>query len=240
MALCEYGEKVFKYKAAPFGVPKIPGIYQTVNAVPVNIFRQEEHQVYLYLDDRLFLIQPKSLSEEQAIRRGDTVPEGLFKEMLLMTAAGTYINRAKSVLKLTSLMEFLGFLLNTKKCTIKIPEEKWNKFVHEAASIKKKRNPRIKELEKLRGKMCSFLLVATNMRLYIRRVTAAVWINAHYIARERSWLEKEDASVETRVYTDASNFACGIYSRVPFIGSYLGDEDLQILPIIGKFLVELG
>jgi len=25
--------------------------------------------------------------------------------------------------------------------------------------------------------------------------------------------------------------------RVPFIGSYLGDEDLQILPIIGKFLV---
>jgi hypothetical protein len=28
--------------------------------------------------------------------------------------------------------------------------------------------------------------------------------------------------------------------RVPFIGSYLGDEDLQILPIIGKFLVELG
>ena len=30
------------------------------------------------------------------------------------------------------------------------------------------------------------------------------------------------------------------YSRVPFIGSILGDEDLQILPIIGKFLVELG
>ena len=29
-------------------------------------------------------------------------------------------------------------------------------------------------------------------------------------------------------------------SRVPFIGSVLGDEDLQILPIIGKFLVELG
>ena len=30
------------------------------------------------------------------------------------------------------------------------------------------------------------------------------------------------------------------YSRVPFIGSFLGDEDLQILPINGKFLVELG
>ena len=33
---------------------------------------------------------------------------------------------------------------------------------------------------------------------------------------------------------------CFNYSRVPFIGSILGDEDLQILPISGKFLVELG
>ena len=31
-----------------------------------------------------------------------------------------------------------------------------------------------------------------------------------------------------------------LYSRVPFIGSILGDEDLQILPISGKFLVGLG
>ena len=46
--------------------------------------------------------------------------------------------------------------------------------MQEAASIRKKRNPRFKEVEKLRGKMCSFLLVATNMRLYIRRVTAAL------------------------------------------------------------------
>ena len=30
------------------------------------------------------------------------------------------------------------------------------------------------------------------------------------------------------------------YSRVPFIGSFLVDEDHQILPIIGKFLVEPG
>ena len=90
---------------------KIPGIYKTVNAVPVNILRQEGHQVYLYLDDRLFLIQPSSLSEEHAIRREDIVPEGLTKGMLLMTAAGTYINRAKSVLKPIS-PEFLGFLLN--------------------------------------------------------------------------------------------------------------------------------
>ena len=31
-----------------------------------------------------------------------------------------------------------------------------------------------------------------------------------------------------------------IYSRVPFICSFLGDEDLQILHIIGKILVEVG
>ena len=30
------------------------------------------------------------------------------------------------------------------------------------------------------------------------------------------------------------------YSRVPFICSFLGDEDLQILHIIGKILVEVG
>jgi hypothetical protein len=38
-------------------------------------------------------------------------------------------------------------------------------------------------------------------------------------------------------YNGAKGLFPAMYSRVPFIGSFLGDEDPQILPIIGKFLM---
>jgi len=45
---------------------------------------------------------------------------------------------------------------------------------------------------------------------------------------------KSEAYVTTSI---GGRAVSSIYSRVPFIGSFLGDEDPQILPIIGKFLM---
>jgi len=136
MACCQYGGIKFRYKAAAFGIPAVPGVYQLVNSVPVNFLRKAGHHCFLYLDDRIFLIEPKSKAEEQALRRGELVPEGPYLGLLLMTAVGTYINRAKSVLRPTSKMEYLGFFLDTDRCTIKIPTEKLEKFKKEVVKRK--------------------------------------------------------------------------------------------------------
>jgi hypothetical protein len=232
MACCQYGGFTFRYKAAAFGIPAVPGTYQAVNSVPVNILRKAGHHCFLYLDDRIFLIEPKSKSEEQALRRGELVPEGPYLGLLLMTAAGTYINREKSELRPASKMEYLGFALDTDKGTIRIPTDKLEKFKKEASALKRTKSCTYKDLEKLRGKMCSFCVVVLNMRLYIRRVTYALllagegnrvkmtqdlkeelglWIDSKVIARERSWLKSDVVSFETAVYTDASSFAAGIF-----------------------------
>ena len=60
LAFCEYGGQRFRYRAAAFGFPKIPGIYQLINGVPLNYLRRAGHQAFLYLDDRLFIVRPKN------------------------------------------------------------------------------------------------------------------------------------------------------------------------------------
>lgn len=164
MACCEYGGELFRYNGAPFGIPKVPGAYQTVNSVPVSYLRAHGFHCFIYLDDRLYLTMPKSKAEEQAMISSDVVPEAPFLGMLQTTAAGTFINRPKSVLQPSQKMEFLGFGINTQKTTIKIPNEKFEVFQKQAADIRKRKTCTYKELEKIRGKMTSFALVAENMR----------------------------------------------------------------------------
>ena len=50
-AYCSYAGEFFRFNAAAFELPKVPGIYQTINSVAVNILRDLGHSVFLYLDD---------------------------------------------------------------------------------------------------------------------------------------------------------------------------------------------
>jgi hypothetical protein len=70
MAFCEYGGQKFRYRAAAFGFPKIPGTYQMVNGAPLNYLRKASHMAFLYLDDRLFVCRP-SIRKKQ--RHGSRV-----------------------------------------------------------------------------------------------------------------------------------------------------------------------
>ena len=240
MAYCSYGGEFFRYNAAAFGLPKIPGVYQLVNSVAVNILRKWGFHVFLYLDDRLFLTRPKNKEEEEALLSGKLIPKGPLLGMMLMTALGTCLNRPKCELIPTRRIEFLGFILDTNLCTIEIPTGKWEKFCEEARKILESKKVKTKDLEKLRGKMASFTLVALNMRLYIRRITHAItvakkdewislnqdirdeiktWIEAKFIAKKRKWLKDGVIPMTTKVYTDASNFAGGVK---------INSEDIEI------------
>lgn len=231
LAYCSFGDQYFRYRGAAFGFPKIPGIYQLINGIPVNVLRRHGIRVFLYLDDRLFIIRPKNKQHREDLLAGKVAPLGPYLGALLMTAVGTVINRPKSVLTPLEIMDFLGFTFNTIKGTIKIPKDKWEAFKKEAASIRNLSAVGFKRLERIRGKCASFAIVVKNMRLYIRRLTDELvehageflipvsdelkdellaWIQAKYIARERSWILPGITSVTLEISTDASNFACGV------------------------------
>ena len=57
------------------------------------------------------------------------------------------------------------------------------------------------------------------------------------VCRNGDSADSEESLLEESTGSDSNRVS---YSRVPFICSFLGDEDLQILHIIGKILVEVG
>ena len=238
LAIQWWGNYFFKFKAAAFGYSIVPGMYQMANMAIVNYLRRRYNiPVWLYLDDRLFVHRPKNEEERQKLLNGELDPIEAIIAAIIQIIMGGFISLKKSQFKPSTIIEFLGFIINTMTETVEIPKEKWEKFKQEVLEILAS-NPTVdmKLLEQLRGKMCSFLIVATNMRLYIRETTRTLmeneklgnshaelspenvaelelWISTEFevIKKVRKWPQLERIVAEPMiVWTDACPFAMGI------------------------------
>ena len=232
-----WGQHIFKYYGAAFGIPRIPGDFQLLNSCSVSFLRAHGIPVSLYLDDRL--VSEGQLTEAQIkdIECGKSAPKNAFMTCMMIIASGGFISRKKSTPICSKIINFLGFTINTENETISIPPEKWNKFQLELHEIIKSDKIPYKTLEKIRGKMCSFITVITNLRLYIRRITEYLviadqndtriienddrlreelgfWVSnkLKYIKTIRPWIEKQSILIDPKIYmiwTDASDIAGG-------------------------------
>jgi hypothetical protein len=232
-----WGAYIFKFFAAAFGIARVPSDFQLLNNCAVSFLRRHGIPVSLYLDDRL--VVEKDMTEEniKLIQEGKRAPKNAFLTCAAMIAAGGFISRKKSTFICSKQINFLGFDICTENETISIPPEKWLKFQSELNEVLDSEEVTYKSLEKLRGKMCSFMLVIRNMRLYIRKITEylvqadkdknkyikldkrlrselEIWrqSNLKYIKTIRTWIEKKSETVEMKTYkvsTDASNMAGG-------------------------------
>jgi hypothetical protein len=208
-----------------------------LNNCAVSFLRQHGIPVSLYLDDRLVVEKNLSPKDLKLIQQGKLAPKNAFLTCMAMIAAGGFISRKKSTFICSRQINFLGFDICTETETITIPPEKWSKFQSELDLVKKSKSVEFKQLEKLRGKMCSFLLVISNMQLYIRKITEKlcdserkcekiitidnylkeeleIWSDKDLkmIKTTRSWYNKLSETVEIQRYkvsTDASNMAGG-------------------------------
>lgn len=233
LACFEWGGYYFRYIAAAFGLPRIPGDFQLANSVGVSYLRTLGILAFLYLDDRLIIERGLTPMDITEIKSGKKASFGAFICNAVQIALGGFISRAKSTYIPSKNIVFLGFELDTGKETIRIPEDKWEKFISDCEKILSKQQIPFKQLERLRGKMCSMMLVVRNMRLYIRRITEALkeaesehastinvtrrirseiktWMSLKYITKVRPWLTPGLNNVVLKIYTDASNFAAGV------------------------------
>ena len=233
-----WGGYFFRFKAAAFGFSIIPGCYQLANMTIVNHLRRRHNiPCWLYLDDRLFVERPKNEEENRRLINGELGPQNTIAATAIQSALGGCMSLTKSELTPTTRIEFLGFVIDTLLETVEIPEEKWIKFVIELAElIATQPNVSAKELERIRGKMCAFLIVVANMRLYIREITRMImkaetdglkeielskecieelhiWLSDELsvIKKVRMWpkLERTVAINPIIIWTDASNMALG-------------------------------
>jgi hypothetical protein len=166
-----WGPYIFKFFAAAFGIARVPSDFQLLNNCAVSFLRRHGVPVSLYLDDRLVVEKDMTQEKLKLIKEGKAAPKNAFLTCTAMIAAGGFISRKKSTFICSKQINFLGFDICTETETISIPPEKWLKFQSELNEILDSKKVEFKSLEKLRGKMCSFLLVIMNMRLYIRGIT---------------------------------------------------------------------
>ena len=232
-----WGDHIFRYKAACFGLGLVPANFQLANYCAVNWLRKMGIKIFLYLDDRLIVENKISRDVMAKILEGKLAPRNAVIAMILLTAMGTFISKSKSTPICTQELEFLGIVINSKNQTIEISEFKWNKLQDLIEKILSKGVVFYKDLEICRGYMCSLIIVIKNMQLYIRistqlleesnkndnpwitvtdelRTELSVWKDEEikYINRKRKWFEPSNVVIEQEIYTDASGYAMGWYT----------------------------
>ena len=222
-----YKGQFFLYRVAPFGSPKIPSIFQRANFVSISYSRTLGVKNNLYLDDRLVI------DNEDTIING--VPKNSFITAGLVIVKGGFISILKSDFEPKKAQDFLGLHLDTDKCTVSVPIEKWKRFKKMLKRILEQNGCTFKELEQFRGKCVSFILCNPMTKLFIRQMNRVIaelnrqnrpadfflqlddelkaeiceWLKLDFLKMSHSWADKFQTEVPPHrvTFTDASSFS---------------------------------
>lgn len=166
----EFAGRSFSYEVPAFGERTSPAYFNQANMVVINILRKHGYLATLYLDDRLFIHENPDNKEE-------VEPVCCFLGTLLITATGGFISVSKSDFTPKSKVEFLGINIDSTKLEMSVPASKWAKFCILLNKALAKKFITYKDLEIIRGTLCSFILCYDKLKLYIRRQTEALLLS---------------------------------------------------------------
>ena len=103
---------------------------------------------------------------------------GAYVTCLLVNTLGIFLSATKSQWKPSTRVQFLGFIVDSLDCTVEIMPEKYQRTKQQIFDLIKRSVDEgdwdIKELERIRGKLVSWMLVFPDMRLYIRELNVAI------------------------------------------------------------------
>lgn len=157
----KFGSIIYRAIGLPFGLSVSPPKFQMLNKVAINALNRRQHLAYLYLDDRLILSTGKPPPNH--------TNKATFGLLCLLTAFGGFLSLSKCQLIPTQKMDFLGFLLDTRKQTVEIPRAKYDATMTIIKNwLSSSTYFDIHQLEKIRGKLNSWLIVIPMLRLFIR------------------------------------------------------------------------
>ena len=172
-----FGKTLLTHRSLAFGLTKSPSIFQSLNRVAVSALNRRGYPTLLYLDDRLLkekLYRPL-LDHETSI--------GGYCLLCLLVAFGGFISMLKSNFKPVQRGRFLGFDIDTVEQTIGVPLEKFTKTVSEielfikGLTIHGQRFMNMKLLERIRGRIISWMLVCENWGFFTREMNHTLKIH---------------------------------------------------------------
>lgn len=147
----------YQFLALPFGLCTAPYIFTKIIRPIVKYLRERGFESVVYLDDFLLLSLSASACEEN-----------VQAHLNLLTSLGFVINFKKSILKPEKTVKYLGFIFDSERQTISIPDARREKLFKLVLEFSSKVNCRIKDFASLIGSLNSVCPAVRYSPLYIK------------------------------------------------------------------------
>ena len=225
--------KLYQFKVLPFGLSLAPLVFTKVLKPLLRWARQRGIRISAYLDDLIIIAATK----EQSLKATEMVLHKL-------KSLGYLTKEAKSSLTPSQTLQHLGFEIDTRSMTLKIPGKKVRDVRREASKLAHKGTCTIRQLSSFIGKAIAMTAAVFPARLKVQHLQAAkiqalksgsswedsislpptateelLWWRTHLLQwNGLSWIANNP---QADVYTDASDTGWGIViNNQSFSGSW--------------------
>ncbi|KMQ91154.1 reverse transcriptase and recombinase, partial [Lasius niger] len=157
-------EQIYEWSCVPFGLSVAPWLYTKMMKPVKNVFRERELLSVVYLDDWLCFGKTK---EECA--------ENIEVTKQTLESLGFVINEEKSCLAPNTRCQFLGFILDSIKNTLELPEVKRRQIIQSIKELRKLRSCSSKEFAQLVGRITAACPAVQYGWLYTKDASTTGW-----------------------------------------------------------------
>lgn len=185
--LCEKSRKYFGvqfggyfmvFNTIPFGFKASAFVYQTTGMVVTSFCRSLGVPCLQYIDDRWigsgFKNKELSYCDSKDDEKALLAVKALYIVCEVLCRLGYFVNLQKSVFIPTTLLKFLGMLIDSNRLAFVIPEMKLERFALLRNQILSCKVVDLNTLQKFAGKCISFLLAIPSAKLFTKEVNRAI------------------------------------------------------------------
>ena len=155
----QIGEKCFQFQAACFGLNTLPQEFMMLMKVLLKHWRKQGMQIFIYLDDILLVSSSKILLQKQRDQVLDT-----------LTKTGLTVNLKKSQLEPSQEIKHLGFILDFKEGSLKVPVQKLKTVRKELGKLVTLKEITPRKMAAILGTIRSFLVALPFLRAFTNQM----------------------------------------------------------------------
>ena len=155
----EWQSQLFEFICLPFGLSSAPRVFTKVMKPIVATLRSKGIKIVIYLDDLAIISASHTLALAE-----------LHEVITTLESLGFIINREKSQLVPSQVIEFLGFKINSITMTVFLSDEKVDDFVSKVTKLYNNPSCSIRDLASLIGLIISVFPAIRPAKLHFREL----------------------------------------------------------------------
>lgn len=161
-----WDNKTYEFNAMPFGLSTAPYLFTKIMKPVVKLLRSAGYLSTIYLDD-LFLLG----------RTYRECLENIHMTKKLLISLGFIINEAKSNLVPSTTCKFLGFLLNSNKMQVTLPDDKKTRVKSELKNFMALKRCKIRKFAQIVGLLISICPATEYGLLYTKQLERSKFLS---------------------------------------------------------------